>query len=215
MMTPAVTRRAAALVALLAIVGLILEYQTYAAGYSGARLFWRTVDFFSFFTVEANVLVAIVAAASIFAPRSRAAARLAGAPVAGAACLYACVAGATYFFLLRYRHHPTGLALVADNLLHYLVPTAYLALWVGGLPKAGLTLRTLARWMIFPSLYLAYALFRGPRTGFSPYPFIDVAKLGYVGAALNVLALSLAFMGTGAVLVWLSRLVHRRLLPAE
>jgi hypothetical protein len=202
-------------VALLAIAGLVLEYQTYAAGYSGVRLFWRTVDFFSFFTVEANVLVAIVTVASILAPESRVATRLFAAPVAGAACLYACVAGATYFFLLRYRHHPTGLAVVADNLLHYIVPLAFLALWLGGLPKAGLTLRTLGRWMIFPCLYLTYALFRGPRTGFSPYPFLDAAKLGNAGVALNILALAIAFVGTGAALVWLSRVFNRGLLPAE
>jgi hypothetical protein len=210
MMTPAVTRLAAAMVALLAAAGLALEYQTYVAGYTGSRLFWRTLDYFSFFTVEANILVMVVASAAVLAGDSRTAARLVRPAVAGAACLYAIVAGATYFFLLRFTHHPVGLALVSDNLLHYIVPPAFLALWLGGLPKGGLGVRTVGRWMIFPAIYIAYALFRGPRTGFSPYPFIDLDKLGYGGVAINVAALVAAFVGVGAALTVLDRALAPR-----
>jgi hypothetical protein len=210
MMTPAVSRLAAMLVALLTTAGLALEYQTYAAGYSGSRLFWRTLDFFSFFTVDANIVVLVVAAAAVLAGETRAADRLVRPSLAAAACLYAIVAGATYFFLLRSTHHPVGLALVSDNLLHYIVPLAFLALWLGGLPKGGLGARTLARWMIFPAVYFAYALFRGPRTSFSPYPFIDIGKLGVAGVAANVAALAAAFIGLGLALVALDRALAAR-----
>jgi hypothetical protein len=210
MMTTAVTRFAALLVALLAAAGLALEYQTYVAGYGGPRLFWRTIDFFSFFTVDANILVLLVAAAAAVTGELRAANRLVRPSIAGAACLYAIVAGATYFVLLRYSHHPVGLALVSDNLLHYIVPPAFLALWLGGLPKGGLNLRTVGRWMIFPAVYFAYALFRGPRTGFSPYPFIDAGRLGMATVATNVTALVAAFIGLGIALVAVDRVLAPR-----
>ncbi len=207
MMTQAVSRFAAILVTLLCAAGLGLEYQTYTAGYAGQRLFWRTIDFFSFFTVEANLLVLVVAAAAAIAGPSRALDRVLRPSVTGAAVLYALVAGAVYFLLLRFDHHPRGLALVSDNLVHYIVPPAFMALWLGGMPKGGLNLAALARWMIFPAVYLAYALWRGPRTGFSPYPFIDLGKLGMTGVAINVAGLVAAFVGVGLVIIAIDRVM--------
>jgi hypothetical protein len=203
-------RTAPGLVALLALAGLVLEYQTYTAGYSGSPLFWRTLDYFSFFTVEANVLIALVAAAAAIPVAAPAVDRLLRPGISGAACLYALVSGVTYFLILRHQHHPTGLAIVSDNLVHYIVPAAFLALWLGWLPKGSLDARTLGRWLIFPAVYFAYALFRGPRTGFSPYPFIDVDRLGIGTVAVNVTALAVVFLGFGALIIALDRALAAR-----
>jgi hypothetical protein len=210
MMSPVLARTAAGLVALLALAGLVLEYQTYTAGYSGPPLFWRTLDYLSFFTVEANVLVGLVAAAAAFPVQSPAIGKLVRPAMGGATCLYAVVSGVTYLLILRHQHHPEGLAIVSDNLVHYIVPAAFLALWLAVLPKGGLDARTLGRWLIFPAVYFAYALFRGPRTGFSPYPFIDVARFGLGGVALNVAALAVAFLGFGALIIALDRALAAR-----
>jgi hypothetical protein len=210
MMSPAMARTAAGLVALLAMAGLVLEYQTFTEGYSGSPLFWRTLDYFSFFTVEANILVAVVAGAAAIPMESPAVERLVRPTLSGAACLYAVVSGVAYFLILRHQHHPAGLAIVSDNLVHYIVPAAFVALWLAGLPKGGLDARTLGRWLIFPAVYFAYALFRGPRTGFSPYPFIDVAHLGLGGVAVNVAALAVAFIGCGALIIAIDRALAAR-----
>jgi hypothetical protein len=209
-MPSAALRLAAGFVALLAMLGLVLEYQNYTSLFSGLALVWRTIDFFSFFTIEANIFVALVAGAAALGGEPRWTAWLTRPAVAGAVGLYAAVAGAIYFVLLRYQHHPVGLALLADDLLHYIVPPAFLMLWLAAIPKGRLSRRVIAAWMVFPVVYFGYALARGPRTGFSPYPFIDPARFGYGGVALNIAALGLAFAGVGVVLVAVDRALGTR-----
>jgi hypothetical protein len=54
--------------------------------------------------------------------------------------------------------------------------------------------------MLFPALYLGWALLVGRWTGHYPYPFLDLAALGAATVARNALVVGLAFAAFGALL---------------
>jgi hypothetical protein len=60
-------------------------------------------------------------------------------------------------------------------------------------------------WSAYPIVYLVYALIRGGIGGSYPYPFIDVAFLGYGRTMINSLGLLVVFIALGLLFVALSR----------
>lgn len=159
--------------------------------------------FFSYFTILSNLLVAVVASWLLLgstppSPRLRA-----------AAALYIAVTGGVYVVVLAPLWSPTGLQLVADVLLHNVVPVAYLAAWVAFAPHGALRASDALRFLLFPLVYLGYTVARGALLDEYPYPFVDVATIGYRGAALNAAALALLFLLLGLALVGVDRLLAR------
>ena len=64
-------------------------------------------------------------------------------------------------------------------------------------------------WLLYPALYLAYALIRGRLEGFYPYPFINVTELGYGKVMTNAAALLVVFMAGGALFVGIDKMMKR------
>jgi hypothetical protein len=71
-------------------------------------------------------------------------------------------------------------------------------------PRHRLPLRLSAAWLAYPAAWLAYTLVRGADTGWYPYPFVDVDKLGYGGVAwrcalllVGLAAAACAFLAVG------------------
>ena len=60
-----------------------------------------------------------------------------------------------------------------------------------------------------------YVLIVGAATGWYPYPFVDVADLGYPQALINIAGLVLAFLILQAALVGFGRMLARRGSPAD
>ena len=58
-------------------------------------------------------------------------------------------------------------------------------------------------------------LARGHGIGFYPYPFVDVASLGYAQVLLNALAMLGGFILVGVLLILLDRWQGRRLARAQ
>ncbi len=165
--------------------------------------------YFSYFTVLTNLAICISLSASRFAPAS-ALGRWSARPtfVAGAATSIAFV-GLSYHFLLRNTWNPQGAQLLADVLLHYLVPALYVLYWWFGASKAALRWTYPMRWSAYPTVYLIYILIRGRLVGSYPYPFIDAAALGYARTMLNAIGLLGGFIALGLVFVALSRARQR------
>ena len=67
------------------------------------------------------------------------------------------------------------------------MPPAFVLFWLLFIPKGSLHLRTVPWMMLPPLLYGAWALFHGAVTGWYPYPFIDVGKLGYPLVFLHII----------------------------
>lgn len=149
-----------------------------------------------YFTVLTNLLVAVLT--GLVAMRWRV-----PGGVAFAGVLAIVMVGLVYHLLLAGLTDPQALAWWADQGLHTAVPVLTLAWWLVFAPVP--RWQALTGGLIWPVAYLIYALVRGGVTGFWPYPFLDVARLGWGGVALNSVGMVVAFVGVGIVLIALKR----------
>lgn len=166
-----------------------------------ASLIGGLVNLFCFFTVLTNTLVATVLSQAAFG-RESAARRwfLSPAVSSGVAASIVLVALA-YSLLLRHLWQPQGWQWLADELLHDVMPLVFVLYWWFEVPKGHLRLWHLLAWALYPALYFAFVLLRGHEIGVYPYPFVDVARLGYGQVMVNALAVLAGFWGIGLVLV--------------
>src|SRR5882757_2906603 len=164
--------------------------------------------FLSYFTVLTNLLICVSLTLSLMAS-STSSDKWFSRPsvVAGIATSIAFV-GLSYHFLLRHTWNPQGAQRLADVLLHYVLPALYVLYWWYVSSKAALRWTHPLFWSLYPTVYFVCALIRGSIEGSYPYPFIDVAKLGYGRTMLNSLALLFAFVALGLLFVALGR-VHQ------
>jgi len=87
---------------------------------------------------------------------------------------------------------------LGNQLVHTVVPLLAVIGWFIFGPR-GLTSARTAWWSLaFPFLWLLFTLARGAVVKWYPYPFIDVTKLGYGGALLNCVWVSLLLLGIAA-----------------
>jgi hypothetical protein len=172
---------------------------------SGLSIAGGVFHFLSYFTIWTNLLASIALTCAALNLRHRFAKALT-APVSltGIATCIALV-GITYHLLLRGLWHPAGTRLLANNLLHYVVPALFLIFWWLFVASARAGWRDALRWAIFPALYLLFALLRGIADNWYAYPFIDVVQLGYARVLLNALGVLATFLTIAAVLIWLDR----------
>ena len=196
------SRLAAALLALLAGVALLLQawLTLVLVRGQGDGVLQALGVLAGYFTILSNVFVALTATAQAGAPG----AWLARPSVRGCATTAIVLVGLGYHLLLREIWDPQGWQRVADNLLHYAVPIAAQAHWLWFRPREPLPAWSPLTWALYPAAYFAYALVRGEWVGQYPYPFIDVAALGYPRVAANAAWLFAAYLATGALLRWLA-----------
>lgn len=191
-----------AFIAIIAWFGLVLQFKlavgNTAAGYTTAKLI---INFFSYFTVLCNLFVAISLTFSLLSPSSAAGKFFLKVTVQSAIAVYIFIVGLVYNLVLRNVWEPKGWQLVADNLLHVIVPLLYVLYWFIFIRRRQLKWRDMYPWLLFPALYLAYSLIRGPIANWYPYPFVDVAKFGYGKVAINSLCVLAAILlvSSGAI----------------
>lgn len=169
------------------------------------------IRFFSYFTVEVNILAAMVLTAYAMAgPSGRWQDR---AFVPSGVAVYIATVGLGYSALLRHLRPPAGAPWLADFLLHDVMPLAFVLFWLACVRKAALRWTDPLLWLIYPIAYLAFVLVRGGMSGFYPYPFINVARLGYAGVAVNIAGLLIFCAALGAAFVGVGRWLARRRNP--
>ncbi|MCK9800014.1 Pr6Pr family membrane protein [Pseudomonas sp. MAFF 302030] len=179
-----------------------------------ASLLGGLVNFFSFFTVLSNTLVATVLTCALNLRISRGQQFLLQPWVSSGIAASILLVGLAYSLLLRHLWHPQGWQWLADELLHDVMPLLFLVYWWCCVPKGKLRLRHIGVWMLYPMLYFAYLLLRGRLLGLYPYPFIAVDKLGYPQVLLNALGILAGFVLVSLVLLGIDRwLGHRRPIP--
>ena len=173
---------------------------------NGPGLTTRLIRFFSYFTVEANVLVAFAALTLALNPQrdGRVWRVLRIEAIFGIA-----VTGIVYSTLLRGVVELHGAAAVTNVLLHYVSPIMAVLGWFVFGPRPRINENTLVLSLIWPALYVAYTLAHGAASHWYPYPFIDVTKLGYVTTLRNGVGLNLLLVGIGALLMWLDHRLPR------
>jgi hypothetical protein len=159
-----------------------------------------SVKFFSFFTILTNILAAVALLAPVVAPRSSLGAFLARPTVRTAITGYIIMVGTVYYLLLRDLSHRQGFSLMLEQALHYVTPPLFVLDWVLFVPKRDVDWRVGFAALGFPLAYVGWTLVHGALTGWYPYPFTDVAELGYPRALLNMAGLTAIFLALVAAL---------------
>ena len=154
---------------------------------------------FGYFTVLTNLFVALTATLPFIAGSNRLG-RWFGM-VLGSAINSILMVSITYHFLLRNVWQPQGLQLLADIVLHYVVPLLASLYWLIFPPRSELGVLAPLAWCLYPLLYFVYVFVRGELLGSYPYYFIDAASIGYRQAMLNSFGLLVAFVALGATVL--------------
>lgn len=199
---PPLARIAAAAIALAAWTGLGLQLQASAANHgSVAAALWAMLRFF---TIIANLLLALQFSGIALGFARRASPRL-----LGGITLTILLVGVVYALLLRGQAELNdGVALVGV-LLHEVTPAATALFWLLFAPKGRLGWRDPLHWTALPVAYLGYALARGAVEGVYPYPFIDVAAIGWGRVMAYSAAIAAGFVVGGYALVGVDRALGR------
>lgn len=165
------------------------------------------VRFFSYFTVLTNTLAASVLTSVMLGHRHT---FLTRPKVQTAIAVYITIVCSVYFLILRHLWQPQGPQWLADTLLHYAMPAAYVLFWLVFVRKETIIWRDSLVWLIFPLAYVCAVLARGVPSKFYPYPFIDANELGYLQIAGNSAILFAAFLAAGLFYVAVSRFLSRK-----
>ncbi|MCB1496137.1 MAG: Pr6Pr family membrane protein [Bauldia sp.] len=191
----------------LAIVGWFAVVGQYFA--TDVEGFAGTVNYFSYFTILSNILVAATLTAAALAPDSRVGRFLLRPPVAMATMVYITVTALTYYVMLASLYRLEGWARHFDHILHYAMPPAFLLFWLVAVPKGGLRFGAIVWVLVPPFVYGAWTLLHGALSGFWPYPFVDAAKIGYLDFFRNVAIFGVFFAVVATFYILIDRLLGR------
>lgn len=199
--------------ALFALVGwgaLGLQYGLMLGNNPDKGVAELTLNYLSFFTILTNVLVAVALTLPVVGAGLRAGRWAASEGVRAGVTMYAVVVGLVYHFLLHATWDPQGWALVANVLLHYVMPLAILLDWLLFTAKGRLRWIDAAKWLAFPLIYGGWTLVHGYAADWWPYWFTDVSVLGLGRAAVYFGGLLVFFLAVGLIVVAIDRRLGRR-----
>ncbi|SDR20413.1 hypothetical protein SAMN05428982_3599 [Pseudoxanthomonas sp. CF385] len=168
----------------------------------------RLLRFFSYFTVQSNLLVLAAAISLAIDPRRDGAVwrvlRL-------DALLGIAVTGVVSATLLAGLVQHVGIGVWINAGFHQFSPVWTLVGWLLLGPRPRIDLRTLGWAFAWPVAWLAYTMAHGALTGWYPYPFLNADKLGYgqVGITLVVI------LGAALATAFLLRTIERWLPPTR
>ena len=158
------------------------------------------VNFFSFFTIQSNlILIAVFLIGAWALLKGRALPRW--DLVRGAAAAYMTTTGVVYVLLLAGLEEDLQTATPWVNaVLHYWLPLVAIADWVIDRPSRAIPFRDALVWLLFPLGWLAYSIVRGLAVDWYPYPFLDPddQDQGFGVVAITCVVIFVAFVG----LVW-------------
>ncbi|MBC7460108.1 MAG: Pr6Pr family membrane protein [Thermoleophilia bacterium] len=151
----------------------------------------KAANFFSFFTIETNVLV--VAVLIWGAVRRRDAATSARyEPARGAATLFILLVGVAFARLLADVSRDLGLTLPwVNRVVHYISPALLALDYLLVAPTSRLRWRSAFAWLAFPLAYLIFTFVRGGIIDWYPYPFLDHRLVGWSGVARHSIGIAM------------------------
>ncbi|MFF5793345.1 Pr6Pr family membrane protein [Paeniglutamicibacter sp. NPDC012692] len=176
-------------------------------------------NFFSFFTVEANVIAALALFVGIFTLSSRKSDSQGWTIFRAGATTYMATTGVVYNLLLRGIELPQGATVGWSNeILHVIGPVVMVLDWLIAPGRRPLNAKALWAIVAFPILWAGYTLVRGalvldPRTGdpWFPYPFLNphTSANGYFSVAFYIVLIGVLIGVVGAGVLRLSRAGRR------
>lgn len=198
----------AARLGLAAAAIVAMTYQFAATADSG----FQKANFFSFFTIQANVLAVATFFLLVIVRRAE------RTPLFDAArsgvVLYMAITGVVFALLLSGLQEEVQTTIPwVDFVVHKLMPIVLVADWLLDPPRHRLPLRTAAAWLGFPFAWLVYTLVRGAYVDWYPYPFVDVDRLGYDGVLLRCVFLLVGMTLAATAMLWIGNRRARGRLP--
>lgn len=199
-----------------AVVGQLVHSLAYRADQGATDVGGFLVNFFSFFTIESNVLsvVTLLIGAVLLLVSSGPEARW-FTILRLAATTYMTVTFVVYNLLLRGVELPQGTTLEWSNeILHVVGPLYVILDWLFAPGRGRLDWRHIWVVVVFPIVWAGYTLIRGPLvteelTGANwyPYPFLnpETSANGYLSVSFYVILIAAVMLGVGAAAVWVTR----------
>ena len=211
----AVLRLAVAILIIAAIVGQLVHSFAFWAANGVQHVEISVWNFFSFFTIQSNVLTIVAfAVGAVFLLRTRGLEPSRWTTFRACVATYMIVTGVVYNLLLRGVELPQGNTLEWSNeVLHVVGPVAVLLDWFLAPGRGRLAWSRIWIIVIYPIVWIVYTLIRGPFitnevTGapyWYPYPFLDpnlpgASYLTVAGYSV-VIAIAIIAVGLGVILV--------------
>jgi hypothetical protein len=162
------------------------------------------VNYFSYFTIDSNLIATAVLIAGAATRDRPATPRL--DLVRGGAVVYMSITGIVFTLLLSNTDVDTAIPWV-NSVVHELMPLVMLADWLISPPAARLRLRQGMLWLSFPLVWIVYTLIRGAIVNKYPYPFLDPVHGGYASVAVYCVAILVAMVVVSALVVVLANAV--------
>jgi hypothetical protein len=164
-------------------------------------------NFFSYFTIQSNLIAVVVFLGSVAWWRT------APSPIweliRGASVVHMTITLVVFALLLKGTNVDTALPWV-DTVLHRVMPLAVIADWLIDPPRHRIPFGTSLRWTTFPLLWVAYTLVRGAIVDWYPYPFLDPANGGFGSVAVYVVAILIFGVVLCAIVAWVGNTVGAR-----
>jgi hypothetical protein len=170
----------------------------------------RALNVFAFFTIQSNIIVGVTSLLLAMNP-SRSSTVFRVFRLTGIVAIT--ITFVVFHAVLKKLLDLESWALVADNLLHTIVPILAVIGWLVFGPRRLTSRRILWLSAVFPIAWCIFTLIRGAIVGWYPYPFIDVDELGYGAVLVNCVWIAILYLGVAAALTtldgWLARVGDR------
>lgn len=161
------------------------------------------IRFFSYFTILTNILVVLYFTSRITIFKNTYLSKLSKNCTITAVTAFIMVVGLVYQFVLRGAWQPTGIQKIIDELLHSVIPLYVFVYWLKFATKTDLIIKEIKIWLWYPIAYFIYIIIRGHFSGFYPYPFIHVTKIGYPQVLINAVLVTLFFLFIISTLIFI------------
>ena len=166
----------------------------------------RIFDYFTYFTILSNILVAVILTMLFLNPRRDGKVfRVLRIDTV----LMITVTGVVYNLVLAADAKNVGWQVVANSLEHQITPIVTVVVWLILGPRGWVNLRTMAWAFVLPIAWLVYALIRGAIIEAYPYPFLDVVQYGYGTVLINVLGVVLFALVILLIMWGIDRLITK------
>jgi len=201
-----------ALTALAVLVGLVVQVLVAADARTGFfdTPATRALNVFVFFTIQSNAIVGVTSLLLALNP-ARTSTIFRVARLTGVVAI--AITFVVFHVAIAHLFEFESWSLVADRILHAIVPILAVVGWLMYGPRGLAPRRVMWLSVVFPVAWCVFTLIRGELVGWYPYHFIDVGVLGYTKVAVNCLWVAVLYLGVAAGLStfdgWLARFAAR------
>ena len=163
--------------------------------------------YLGYFTVWANVLIALAFTAPLLNPDKKLADFFMRPAVRAALATYILMVSVVYHMLIVPYWNPQGFTWLTATGLNTVMPILYIIDWLFFAEKRPIFYKHLPYWLIFPTVYGVTSIIRGLFTNVYPYPFLNVAELGIGDVVFNMFGLVAVFAVVGPIFIKVAHVI--------